>query len=311
MKPYKNQIISLFLLFFCNSVFAIDFFDDEDIIWKSGLNLYFKYTEQDTSKYGKNNHPVDLDAKIMTNALKSLEFTEKGFLSQEKKRTVFSASQINLLSKQLVKGLKNAKPGQDIIFVMEGSDSKLILLTEKNFVAGRVFYKDGKLNIILGEYDKTRNDAFEKTYDPSGRAAVPYSFNHGQRSRGSNNFKGSIVAVPGVENKNFGKKLRKDWLMIDVEIASQGYLAALNERKNPTLKQDRQVQIEAAKLARERREMRAEMARMRKEMKEHSPETASTKSPEERIATLDQLREKELITQEEYDSRRQEILNDI
>ena len=57
--------------------------------------------------------------------------------------------------------------------------------------------------------------------------------------------------------------------------------------------------------------VRAEMARMRKEMKELSPETASTKSPEERIATLEQLREKELITQEEYDSRRQEILNDI
>ena len=312
MKPHKNQIISLFLLFFCNSVFAINFFgDDEDIIWRSGLNLYFKYVNQDESKFGKNDHPVELDEKDISLALKSLEFTEKGFLSREKIRTVFSVSQTNLLSKQLVKGLKHAKPGQDIIFVMEGGGPKLILLTEKNFVAGRVFYKEGKLNIILGEYDMARNDAFESAYDPSGRAAVPYSFNHGQRSKGSNNFKGSVIAVPGVENKNFGRKLRKDWLMIDVETASKAYVTALNERKNPTTKQDRQVQIEAAKLARERREMRAEMARMRKEMKEHSPETASTKSPEERIATLEQLREKELITQEEYDSRRQEILNDI
>ncbi len=312
MKPYKNQIISLFLLLFCNSVVAIDFFeDDEDIIWRSGLNLYFKYTQQDETKYGKNDHPVELDAITINNALKSLEFTEKSFLSRERIRVVFPVSQINLLSNQLEKGLKNAKPGQDIIFVMEGGGPKLILLNEKNFVAGRVFYKEGKLNIILGEYDMARNDAFESAYDPSGRAAVPYSFNHGRRSKGTNHFKGSIIGVPGVENKHFGKKLRKDWLMIDVEIASKAYLTALNERNNPSVKQDRQIQIEAAKLARERREMRAEMARMRKEMKEHSPETASTKSPEERIATLEQLREKELITQEEYDSRRQEILNDI
>jgi len=312
MKPYKNQIISLFLLLFCNSVYAIDFFkDDKDIIWRSGLNLYFKYTQQDETKYGKNDHPVELDAITINNALKSLEFTEKSFLSRERIRVVFSVSQINLLSKQLEKGLKNAKPGQDIIFVMEGGSRKLILLNEKNFVAGRVFYKEGKLNIILGEYDMARNDAFESAYDPSGRAAVPYSFNHGRRSKGTNHFKGSIIAVPGVENKNFGKKLRKDWLMIDVEIASKAYLTALNERNNPSVKQDRQIQIEAAKLSRERREMRAEMARMRKEMQEHSPETTSTKSPEERIATLEQLREKELITQEEYDSRREEILNDI
>ena len=278
---------------------------------KSGLNMYFKYAQQDESKYGKNDHPVELDAKTVTNALKSLEFTEKGFLSREQIRTVFSVSQVNLLSKQLAKGLKKAKPNQDIIFVMEGGGSKLILLNEKNFVAGRVFYNKGKLNFILGEYDKARNDAFESAYDPSGRAAVPYSFNHGRRSSDSKKFKGSVIGVPGVENKHFGRKLRKDWFIIDVETASKAYLANLNQKKNPSAREDKRLQVEAAKLARERREMRAEMARMRKEMKELSTETASTKSPEERIVTLGQLREKELITQEEYDARRKEILNDI
>ncbi len=64
-------------------------------------------------------------------------------------------------------------------------------------------------------------------------------------------------------------------------------------------------------MARERRQMRIEMARMRKEMKELSSDPVSDKSPEERFTTLEQLREKELITQEEYESRRREILNDI
>jgi len=313
-KIHKNQLISLsvpFLLLFSSIALAIDFFeDDEDIIFKTGPNIYFKYVDQDESKYGKNDHPVQLDEKQVNLALKSLEFTEKSFLSREYIRAVFSVSQTNLLSKQVAKGLKNAKPGQDIIFVMEGGSTKLLILSQKNFVAGRVFYKDGKLNIIIGEYDFPRNDAFEKVYDPAGNA-VPYALYHGRRSKGSKKI-GSVIAAPGVENKHFGKKLRNDWFVIDVELAGKSYLVRLNEKRNPSAKQNKKLEIEAAKLARERREMRTEMARMRKQMKEiNSGAGSSSKTPEERIVTLGQLREKELITQEEYDTRRKEILNDI
>ena len=313
-KLFKTQIFTLFFtLFFSSTTFAVSFFDDdEDIIWKSGLNLYFKYVKQDRSTAGKNDHPVKLEAIDISTALKALAFGEKSFLRGEEIKFVFSLPQITLLGKQLAKGLKNAKPGQDIIFVMEGGQSKLIFLTEKTFIAGRVFYKDGKLNIIIGEYDLARNDAFERLYDPSGRGAVPYTFNHGKRARESKKFDGRLEDAPGIENKKLGKKFRKDWFVIDVEIASKAYLAQLKESKNPSsFKDDKRLQVEAAKLARERRQMRAEMARMRKEMKELSSDPVSEKSPEERIATLEQLREKELITQEEYDSRRQEILNDI
>ena len=314
MKPSKYQIFTLFFTcFFSSATFALSFFeDDANDIWRSGLNRYFKYVEQDRSTAGKNDHPVKLDAIDISTALKALQFGEKSFLRGEEIRFVFSIPQITLLGKQLAKGLKNAKPGQDIIFVMEGGQSKLVLLTEKTFVAGRVFYKDGKLNIILGEYDFARNAAFESVYDPSGREAIPYTLNHGRRSKESKKFDGQLEAAPGIENKKLGKKFRKDWFVIDVELASKAYLAQLKESKNPSsFRDDKRLQLEAAKLARERRQMRTEMARMRKEMKELSSDPGSKKSPEERITTLEQLRGKELITQEEYDARRQEILNDI
>ena len=314
MKLFKYQVFTLLLtLFFSSITFAVSFFeDDEDVIWKSGLNRYFKYVEQDRSTAGKNDHPVTLDAIDISTALKALQFGEKSFFRGEEIRYVFSIPQINLLGKQLAKGLKNAKPEQDIIFVMEGGQSKLILLTEKTFIAGRVFYKDGKLNIILGEYDLARNAAFESVYDPSGRGAVPYTFNHGKRSKESKRFDGRLEDAPGIENKKLGKKFRKDWFVIDVELASKAYLAQSKESKDPSsFKDDKRLQVEAAKLARERRQMRTEMARMRKEMKELSSDSISGKSPEERFVLLEQLRKKELITQEEYDTRRQEILNDI
>jgi len=168
------------------------------------------------------------------------------------------------------------------------------------------------LNIILGEYDLGRNDAVENLLDKSGRGNISYTFNHGKRSKESKKFDGKLEDAPGIENKKLGKKFRKDWFVIDVELASKAYLAQLKESKNPSsFRDDKRLQLEAAKLARERRQMRIEMARMRKEMKELSSDPVSDKSPEERFTTLEQLREKELITQEEYESRRREILNDI
>ena len=314
MKLFKTLIFTMFLtLFFSSATFAVSFFgDDEDDIWRSGLNRYFKYVEQDRSTAGKNDHPVKLDAKKISTALKALEFEDKSFLRGEEIKLVFSIPQINLLGNQLAKGLKKARPEQDIIFVMEGNESKLVVLTQKTFVTGRVFYKDGKLNIILGEYDLGRNDAVENLLDKSGRGNISYTFNHGKRSKESKKFDGKLEDAPGIENKRLGKKFRKDWFVIDVELASKAYLAQLKESKNPSsFRDDKRLQLEAAKLSRERRQMRIEMARMRKEVKELSSAPAPIKSPEERFVTLEQLRKKELITQEEYESRRQEILNDI
>ncbi len=308
---YQTSVI-LITLFFSSPILARSIFgDDKDIIWKSGSNQYIKYEKQESNKFGANEHPVELDQKQIANALKALEYSEKKFLTGKVIKSVFTLSQMNLFAKQFAKGLKNAKPGQDIIFVIEGTNPKLLVLTDNYFLSGRVFYKEGKLNIIIGDFNLVRNEAFELVYDPS-RRAVPYTFNFGSRLKSSNKFKETLLSAPGVENQVIKGKFRRDWFMLDVALASQALLAKIQEHRNPTSRDDRQIQIEAAKLARERRQMRAEMARMRKDMKDiNSGAGSSSKTPEERITTLDQLFTKELITQEEYDIRREKILNDI
>lgn len=316
MKIMNNHLLSLFissLVLFSNTVFAISFFgdDDEDIIWQVAPNHFFKYTEQDSGKFGKNNHPVDLDEKEIGDALKPLKYLDKSFLSGETINMVFSASQIKLLSQQLAKGLKNANPEQDIIFVLPGSARQLLILTKKSFLAGRAFYKEGKLNIILGDYNLIRNEAFEKVIDPSGSGKINYSFNYGKRSRSSRALADvTIVNAAGIENKKL-KKMRQDWFVIDVKLAAKSYLAKKHAKENPAAKQDKALKIEAAKLAKQRRAMRAEMARMRKEVQNISKRSSSAKSIEERMITLDELLAKKLITQEEHDKKRQEILSDI
>lgn len=315
MKITKINLISvltIFLVFFANTVSALSFFgDDEDIIWEGTVNNYIKYDEQDDSKFGKNDHPIVLDEKDIVDALNALEYTDTSILGGETIVSVFSYSQIKLLAEYLSEGLSKAKPNQDITYAIGGTSRKLLVLTKKSYTTGRVFYKDGKLNIIIGEYDLVRSEAMEKELDPSGRGEVNYNFSHGYRNRTSNHFQASLIGIPGVTQKVIKGKPRQDWLEIDVKLAADAYLAKKNERENPQLKQDQALKIEAAKLAKQRREMRAEMARLRKDMEQRTNESSSAKSIEERISTLDQLLEKELISKEEYAVKRKEILNDI
>jgi hypothetical protein len=314
MKITKNNLISFlitFFVFFSNTVSAVSFFgDDEDIIWEGAPNNYFKYVEQDNSKFGKNDHPTTLDEKDIIDALNALVYSDTSILGQETIVPVFSYSQIRLLAEYISKGLSKAKPDQDIIYAIGGSSKKLLVLTRKSYTAGRVFYNEGKLNIIIGEYNFVRSEAMEKELDPSGRGDVNYNFNHGYRKKESKHFKGSIIGVAGVVQKEIKGKPRQDWIEIDVALAGEAYLASKKERENPGLNQDKALKVEAAKLAKQRREMRAEMARLRKDMSKQN-NASSTRTIEERITTLDELLAKELISNEEYAVKRKEILNDI
>jgi putative oligomerization/nucleic acid binding protein len=316
MKTIKNKLITLcfmHLLIITNTVFAASFFDDdEDIIWQGAPNNYFKYDDQDSSKYGKNDHPVELEEKEIIDALTALEYTEKNILNVESIVSVFSYSQVRLLAEYLSKGLDEAKPAQDIIFVIGGKRSKLIVLKTKIFLTGRAFYKDNKLNIIIGEFDFARNTAFEAVLDPGDTGEIAYSFSFGSRTGKSKGFKENINSITGVSQKEMKGKPRQDWFEIDVKLAAEAYLTNKKEKESPGLNQDRALKIEAAKLAKQRREMRAEMARMRKDMEQRNNSTpSSAKSIEERMTTLDKLLEKGLISQEEYEVKRKEILNDI
>ena len=124
MKITKNNFIYLFITFFVffpNIVSAASWFgDDEDIIWEGAANNYFKYVEQDESKFGKNDHPVKLNEKDIIDALSALEYTDTSILGAETIVSVFSYSQIRLLAEYLSKGLSKAKPDQDLIYAIGG-----------------------------------------------------------------------------------------------------------------------------------------------------------------------------------------------
>lgn len=285
----------------------------DDILWKSGLNLVIKYDRQDTKDFGANDHPVSLEESAITNALESLSYEDKSLITGKVDiEPVFSFRQAGLLGEYLSKGLENARPDQDIVFVIQSSSRKLLILTERAFVAGRAFYKNGKLNLILGDYDRARNEAFEAVYDPSGKGNIPYTFNHGYRGKTASGFKDELVDIPGVTNKVVGTEQRKNWFEIDVNKASQAWVAKKKgEEQLESGVNSAAMQREAEKLAQERRQLRLEMAKMRKEMEEGGAVSSGGLSIEDRLLRLEQLKEKGLITEDEYQAKRREVLEDI
>ncbi len=318
-KIFKNHVVNVFsIILLCASstvssdaLFGDD--NDKDMIWQSGLNFYFKYVPQDETDYGVNDHPINLVEKEISTALEALKIEEKSLLTADEIRTVFTIQQLKLLGVNLAKGLRNAKPEQDIIFVMQKASRKLGFLNDRSYLAGRAFFKDGKLNLIIGDYELPANDAFESVYDPSGKRNIPYAFSFGYRSNSAAKFRKDVIKNDGVINMIAGGELRQDWFIIDIKVAAAAVLAEQNNAGRSSGSVDTEaMRQESERLARERRQLRLEMARMRKEMQESGGTVKSEElTIEERLARLDELHAQKLISDDEYEQKRKEILDDI
>jgi hypothetical protein len=226
---------------------------------------------------------------------------------------VFSEREISTLAPHISRGLARAQPDEEIIFMVAGRHPGM-MGKEAMGTSGRVFYADGKFNLILGEVQKPMVDKGQKERAlAAGCGDCPMDERTIYFRPASRNKAGKvpepISTVAGIDFKKQGNKVRDDWMVIDVPTI----VANVERQKNrlpPALeKERREAKLEAARAAAERRQMREEMARMRKEMQSGGGATGG--SVEERLATLDSLKAKGLISPEEYESRRQDILKDI
>ena len=285
----------------------------DEMLWRSGGSLFIKLVEQDKSKHEAtppNQHPVRLNADEISNALNSIDVWDDGLFRKKELLKLFSVSQARLLGEYVAAGLAKASPNQDITFTLANAEKKYRILQETYFTAGRVFYLNNRLHLIIGDYRALPDKFKERAYSSSGITDVSHYFAVGRRSKPSK-FKQTIVSRSGVQAYTEGAKERSDWVVIDLSTASTAYIADRKSRQpKPDALSNGALQMEAASLARERREMRLELARMRKEMK-GAASRSSALSVEERLTTLDDLRDKKLISEEEYQLKRKQILSDI
>lgn len=267
----------------------------------------------DGGGFPANQHPVELDAGEVRDALRSLELWEKGgLLRDEESIPVFTLGQTETLGRYLTQALRMAKPEQDVVYVVRGYGGVMLdTLKEREWTSGRAFVADGKLNLIIGSF-KIKKDRAMRNAEAAHGVLNDYSdmyFDPGSRAKRSAKMPGRVVSSNGVSFAGGDNGNRPDWIVIDVAKAAFAYREGLVPEEEK--KRETKARQEAAKLTIERRQMREEMARLRQELKQLKSGGATARSVEDRLSTLDELKSKALINDEEYQRRRAEILGDI
>ncbi len=324
-----TRYLLTFILLLVSTVFQVqarDWFPDlnifgssEDegvVVWQAGQQ-YIKIVPKESKAEGKNDHPKTISVDKLRDVLGAIKLQEAGgiFSDETKESPFFASSDISTLASGLSRAFERAKPDEDIIFVVIGRH-KGLLAKERKVIGGRAFIQDGKLNLIFGDVYRPEGGSIDQKKrnmaagcggcDDNDVRTNPYVV--GSRNK-EHTVKFVFADFDGLERP------RSDWLVLDVDRMASIVEKERNKLPPALAREQARARKEAAELNLERRRLREEMARMRKEMKEMSggnnSKNAGTKSVEERLSTLDQLKKKGLVSEKEYQRKRQEILNDL
>lgn len=295
-------------------------------LWEAG-NEYVRVIPREEGA-PPNQHPVTLSVAELATALGSLQYNrDPGLLERAGSVPLFVPSQVSNLANVLARGLPTLTADEEIAFALIGLHQGTFA-RERMAIAGRVFYVEDRLNIVLGDVHKEMRVAANKRVMTTGEMSDDIDlrmdpFRIGRRAK-ERELKHRITGPKGVEFATTGRgKPRGDWLKLDLATVAAELVKQQN-RLPAGLEDERvRMQREAQQMAVERRQMREEMARMRKEMRATGEATgeggaAATGgggsgggSLEQRLERLKALRDKGLVSDDEYARKRDEILGEL
>lgn len=254
------------------------------VLW-SGNDQWVKIEPQDDAAASPNDHPAELASEAISNALAALRLRiVDEDTAAEAQRPVFTAEELRDIAPRIASGLAKAGPRQDVTFSTIGSHSLAAggLVKKPGVNAGRVFYDDGKLNVIFGELQsgyRKRNVYGQRTEDFTPRQ-------QGSRTKAAEHA-WAIAARPGVELHSNAGGVRNDWVEIDgAAVASAATASQAPAAATPPAA----TAVGSA---------------------ERPAATKSGADLEQRLKTLKELRDKDLISEEAYREKMQELLSEL
>ncbi len=266
-------------------------------LWRSGQQNV-KIERQDTKSGGPNDHPIVLATDQIQAALTALEVRLK---PKERPIPVFAPQEIDTLVKHISDGIAQAGPDQDVTFTVIGQRKALYgFAKERRVTTGRVFYREGKLNVIFG-------NMVENIGQYDGTSAKPLTTQNpviqGSRTKPVSR---SWALEAGTDMRFYAgaDMVRSDWVVLD--LASMAAHQALGMK--PAKEEPAMVQEPApAKAPVEQAPVAVQPAQPVQIVQ--PPKTSKT--IEERLRILDDLKSKKLITEQEYKAKRANILSDL
>lgn len=226
-----------------------------------------------------NAHPADIAVDRLRSALESIDAR---IPEKDAPIRVFNDPELKILSENIREGLASAGPDEDVTFAVIGHYTALLgLLKERKVTAGRVFCRDGQINIIFG-------DILRDVKENEDRRLWP--FVPGSRGAESSH---SWTLIPSQDGETFAR-VRNDWITfpltappanpakpaVPVPSRETGRTGTVNKGSAPAPPPEK-------------------------------PAISGKKSIEERLMILNGLKDKNLITDEEYKEKRREIMNEL
>lgn len=260
---------------------------DAVVLW-SANDQWVKIESQDDPEAPPNDHPAQLASEAISNALAALQIRivdeDAGTATQ---RSVFTREELRNLAPRIASGLAKAGPQQDVTFSTIGSHSLAAggLVKDPGVNAGRVFYDGGKLNVIFGELQSNyrKKNVYGQREDFTARQ-------QGSRDKAAKQ-KWSLAPRTGVEFHSTDDGIRNDWVAIDSTVVTAAAASAATEpMPSPVLDAARAAPAAAA---------------------EGSGARKSSSDIEQRLRTLQELKDQGLISEEAYSAKMQELLSEL
>jgi hypothetical protein len=274
---------------------------DSVVLW-SGDDQWVRVEPQDEPAAVPNDHPAQLGVEAITDALRSLQVRlVDPDTGTESHRPVFTPAELGNLTPHLAAGLAKAGPRQDVTFsTIDGRSLAAGGLVRKPGVnAGRVFYNDGRLNVIFGELQSSYRK--KNVYGQRSEDFTPRR--QGSRSKPTEQ-KWTLAAGPGLEfhSTNEGGN-RSDWVVIDTAVARSGVVAAPQHSDAPA-RQATAPPVAATPVPDGPTAPAAAAG--------SATETATSNADlEQRLRKLKELKDKGLISEEAYRAKMQELLSEL
>jgi hypothetical protein len=273
----------------------------DTVIWE-GDDQAVLLAPQDGEAAPPNDHPVTIAPQVIEVMLAGLRLRYSDQEPDTPPVSVFNEDQVAILGKALSEGLASAGPSQDVTFSIIGAHrlSPGAFARRNRLTAGRVFFHEGKLNVIFGEIQSPYRK--KNIYGRIDEDFYPRRY--GGREAGEDH-EAVLVASTAASLHSTPEGPRSDWVAFDPEPARADEARGIHRplQAVPPARAAQPTPPPAEKPG-------SVSAGSSPQSMQHA-DAGGGGAVENRLETLKRLREKNLISEEAYRKRVDEILKEL
>lgn len=274
-----KKIIALIILGALSFSFSI--FEKTKWVWHKNEYNYVKLAKPD-KEIGKLEHPADISPEQILKVLTSIKYQRAlinlGALGKPKEYDLFTKEEAEIITPYISQAFKEANSSQWVDFSIEVHRGPGLIFGSDQLTDGVLFIKNGKLNIAF------RNISMKLGVDDTPNIVSPIKA-----------YPGSAKLIPK-ENQELAKNKKGknvyNWLIIDL---------------NPQKDQTQELKKTESEKTIETQKPESQSTQAPSEQTQPKPQ----KSIKERLTELRELYDQGLISEEEYNKKREEILKEL